>query len=112
MSMPLETQAPLVIVSFTLPSPASGDRLSSMKIEKIREVLHAQPFRPFWIHLADGGRLRVEHEDFVALAPSGRELIVFQRDDSHQVVDVMLVTRLEVKAGNGAGLKKKPSTRT
>ena len=78
-----------------------------MKIGKIREALHAQPFRPFWIHLADGGCLRVAHEDFVALAPTGRESVVFQPDDSHQVVDVMLVTRLEVKARNGSAQTKK-----
>ncbi len=28
-----------------------------MKIEKVRETLHPQPFRPFWIYLADGGRI-------------------------------------------------------
>jgi hypothetical protein len=90
-----------------VPLSTSGSRFSGMKTEKIREALHAQPFRPFWMHFADGGRLRVEHEDFVAVAPSGRELIVFQRDDSHQVVDVMLVTRLKVKSRNGASVKKK-----
>jgi len=51
-----------------------------MKIEKIREVLHAQPFQPFWTHLADGGRVPVKHEDFVAVDPRGRELIVFLPD--------------------------------
>ena len=78
-----------------------------MKFEKIRETLHAKPFRPFWIHLADGGRLPVQHEDFVALDPAGREMIVYHTDSSHQIVDVLLVTRLEVKARNGARQKKK-----
>ena len=78
-----------------------------MKIEKIRETLHARPFRPFWIHLADGGRLPVQHEDFVALDPAEREMIVYQKDSSHQIVDVLLVTRLKVKARNGAHQKKK-----
>ena len=78
-----------------------------MKIEKIRAVLRAEPFRPFWIHLADGGRLAVKHEDFVALEPAGREIIVYQPDNSHQIVDVMLVTRLEFQARNGSHLKKK-----
>jgi len=78
-----------------------------MKIEKIREALHAQPFRPFWVHLADGGRLPVEHEDFVALEPAGREMVVYLPDNSHHIVDMMLVTRLEVKARNGVSLKKK-----
>jgi len=78
-----------------------------MKFDKIRETLHAKPFRPFWIHLADGGRLPVQHEDFVALDPAGREMIVYQADSSHQIVDVLLVTRLEAKAWNGTHQKKK-----
>ena len=49
-----------------------------MKIEEIRKLLHAQPFRAFTIHVADGGRISVRHEDFVALAPTGRETIVYQ----------------------------------
>jgi hypothetical protein len=78
-----------------------------VKIEKIRDVLHAQPFRPFWIHLADGGRIAVDHEDFVALEPAGRELIVYLPNSSHHIVDVLLVTRLEVKSRNGTHQKKR-----
>jgi hypothetical protein len=73
-----------------------------MTITKIREQLHAQPFRPFWFHLADGGRIPVNHEDFVALDPTGTEIIVFLPDGTHQVVAVTLVTRLEVRRRNGA----------
>jgi len=72
-----------------------------MKIGEVRRLLHLQPFRPFIIHVADGGRLKVKHEDFVALAPSGRELIIYLADDSYQVVDVLMVTRLEILAANG-----------
>jgi hypothetical protein len=82
-----------------------------MKIEKVREALHAQPFRPFWVHLADGGKIPVDHEDFVALEPAGREFIVFQKDNSHQIIDVMLVTRLEVRAKNGTHKARSKSSR-
>lgn len=77
-----------------------------MKIEKVREVLHAQPFRPFWIYFADGGRIPVAHEDFVAIDPTGREMLVYLPNGTHQIVEVMLVTRLEMKA-NGAAKKKR-----
>ena len=70
-----------------------------MKIGKIRAALDAQPFRPFFIHVADGERIPVEHEDFVALQPAGREIIVFQKDNSHQIIDFLLVTRLEMQDG-------------
>lgn len=78
-----------------------------MKSDEIRKLLHAQPFRPFIVHAADGGRLLVKHEDYVALAPSGREMLVYRHDkaDDYQGVDIMLVTRLEITARNGA---KKP----
>ena len=78
-----------------------------MNMEKIREALHAQPFRPFRVHLADGGRIPVQHEDFVAVDPNGREMIVFLPDGSHQIANMTLVTRLEVKARNGVHSKKK-----
>jgi len=78
-----------------------------MKIVKIREALHAEPFRPFWIHLANGGRLAVTHKDFVAIEPAGREIIVYQRDNTHQIVDVPMITRLEVASRNGPSARKK-----
>jgi len=50
------------------------------------------------MHLADGREIRVEHQKFLMLSPSGRTVIVYQPDDSHNVIDLLLVTDLEVKA--------------
>jgi hypothetical protein len=36
--------------------------------QRLLELLHAAPFIPFTIHLADGRALRVQHPDFVAVA--------------------------------------------
>ncbi|MBE7499996.1 MAG: hypothetical protein HS113_06730 [Verrucomicrobiales bacterium] len=74
-----------------------------MKADEIRKLLHERPFRPFVVHVADGGRLLVKHEDFVALAPSGREMLVYRHDkpDDYEVVDLLSVTRLEVSTRNG-----------
>jgi hypothetical protein len=58
----------------------------------------ANPFRPFTIHLADGRTLDVPHRDFVSLSPSGRIIIVYQPNDAFNVVDLYLVTDLEIKA--------------
>jgi hypothetical protein len=75
-----------------------------MKADEIRKLLRADPFRPFVVHVADGGRLLVKHEDFFALAPSGREMLIYRHNkpDDYEVVDIMLVTRLEVATRNGA----------
>jgi hypothetical protein len=66
-------------------------------IEKIRELCDAEPFRPFVIHFPDGRRIKVEHPDYVALAPSGRLVSVFQRDDSETLIDLMVVSDVTIK---------------
>jgi hypothetical protein len=57
--------------------------------------------------MADGGRISVEHQHFVALQPSGRELVVYQDDDSPRILDVMLITRLEVNPKSAAAARKR-----
>ena len=78
-----------------------------MTIEKIREVYDAKPFQPFVIHLADGRHIPVKHREFLATAPSGRTIIVYQPDDSHNIIDVLLVTDLEIKANGKSRRQQK-----
>jgi hypothetical protein len=59
------------------------------------------------MHLADGREISVAHREFLASAPSGRTVIVFQPDDSFNIIELLLVTDLEVKAKNGARSKKR-----
>ncbi len=68
-----------------------------MTIEKLRELYDAQLFRPFTIHLADGRDIPVLSREFIATAPSGRTIVVFQPDDRMHIVDLLLVTDLELK---------------
>ena len=71
-----------------------------MTIEKLREVVHANPFVPFTIHLADGRNVPVAHADFVAFSPTGRSACVFHGPaDASSFIDVMLVTTLELRPG-------------
>jgi hypothetical protein len=73
-----------------------------MTTEQFRATLHQQPFRPFAIRMADGRRFQVAHPDFVAQSQSGRTVIVVQPDDSYSVLDLLLMTELEVPAGNSS----------
>ena len=73
-----------------------------MTIEQLRNVYNAQPFQPFVIHLADGRSIPVRHRDFIMPAPSGRTVIVYQPDDSFNIVDLLLVTDLKVGASSSA----------
>jgi hypothetical protein len=72
-----------------------------MTIEQFRATLHQLPFRPFTIRMADGRSLEVAHRDFIAQSPSGRTVIVVQADESYSVLDMLLMSELEVHAANG-----------
>jgi hypothetical protein len=46
----------------------------------------------------------VHHREFIAAAPNGRTLVVFQPDDRMNIIDLLLVTDAEIppsKNGNG-----------
>jgi hypothetical protein len=67
-------------------------------IDQVRRLYDAQPFRPFTMRLADGREFAVRHREFVALAPSGRTLILYQPDVSFGIVDMVFVAHLEIKS--------------
>ncbi len=70
-----------------------------MTIEQLRNAHRARPFQPFTIHLADGRNFHVPHPEFLSHAPSGRTAIVHHADDSFSIIDLLLVTELEVHPG-------------
>ena len=79
-----------------------------MTIEQVRHFYDAQPFKPFVMQLADGRSIPVMHREFMASAPSGRTVTVYQPDDSMNVIDLLLVTDLEIKpAANIPGRRRK-----
>lgn len=69
-----------------------------MTTEALYERHTARPFQPFTIRLGDGQALRVDHPEFLAYAPKGRTAVVYRRDGSFQVIDLLLVTGLDVHA--------------
>jgi hypothetical protein len=74
-----------------------------MTIEQLRAAYQAQPFRPFVLHLADGRRIPVEHREFMLTVPGGRTIAVADQDGAVHVIDLLLVTDLELKpTSNGS----------
>jgi len=80
-----------------------------MTIEQIRNLYDVQPFAPFVMHLADGRQIAVQHREFMATAPSGRAVIVYQPDDSMSIIDLLLVTELEVQPPKSGSRKRRKS---
>ena len=83
-----------------------------MTIDKVRELYDARPFRPFALHSADGREIVVEHPEFMAQAPSGRTIVVYQPNDSFNIVDLLLVTDLRVRSASNGEAKAWIATRS
>ena len=68
-----------------------------MTLEEVRSVVHAAPFQPFDMDLADGSSIRVPHPDFIAIPASGRTVALYKQGArAHTIVDLLLVTRLVI----------------
>jgi hypothetical protein len=78
-----------------------------MTAQEFRSVFEALPFRPFTVQLADGREVAVRHQDYALLSPTGRTLIVYEDDDSFQVLDLMLATGVQVNGKRQRKLRKK-----
>ncbi len=66
-----------------------------MKAESLYEVIHAVPFRPFYLMLADGTRVEVPHPEYIMQPPGARTAIVMGQDESVRILDVALVLGIE-----------------
>jgi hypothetical protein len=78
-----------------------------MTIEQVRRLLHAQPFRPFRINLADGRSVPVRHPQFVAHSPTSRTIAVLETDEAFEIIDLLLVTSLDVGNGSSSNRTRK-----
>lgn len=59
------------------------------------------------MHLADGREIPVSSPEFVLPAPSGRTVVVYQADDSMNIIDLLLITDLEFRTSSNGGPAKR-----
>lgn len=73
-----------------------------MTTERLRGLMHAVPFRPFRIKMADGTAFSIPHPDFLAYNPAGRTCVVLTETDELHILDLLLMTELEVPRSESA----------
>ena len=78
-----------------------------MTIERLRALYEATPFRPFVIHLADGKVISVRSREFMASAPNGRTIVVYEPEDTMNIVDVLMITKLEIEHASNGGRRRR-----
>jgi hypothetical protein len=74
-----------------------------MLVDNFDELWRAQPFIPFWVHTADGRSVMVKSPEFAWHAPAHRIVWIAEGagDARVRMVDLQLVTSLELENGNG-----------
>lgn len=78
-----------------------------MTTEALRKLHQARPFQRFIVRLGDGQSLPVDHPEFLSYSPNSRTMTVYSADGSFEIVDLLLVTGLEVPNGRPARRPKR-----
>ncbi len=67
--------------------------------ERIRQLLHATPFQPFIIRMADGREYRIDHPDFVLAASNDvPQVTIEEPNGSQHYLSVLLMASIEKTA--------------
>lgn len=78
-----------------------------LNISILRELHETRPFVPFTLTLADGRKLTVPHNEFFSFFPSGRSAMLTHGDESFTLIDLLMVTAVDVKGRASAGRRTK-----
>jgi hypothetical protein len=73
-----------------------------MTTEQLRTAHRDTPFRPFTIRMADGRTFSIPHPDFLSISPAGRTVVIYHADGSASIVDLLLMTELELSPPPGS----------
>ena len=66
-----------------------------MTRDAFHAAIHAEPFVPFRVHLANGRTVDVTHPEWILHPPDGRAAVWMNPDGAYRVIDVGLVLELE-----------------
>jgi hypothetical protein len=78
-----------------------------MTTDELHKLHIARPFQSFKIRLGDGQALPVQHPEMLAYAPKHRTATVYRKNGSFEIVDLLLVTGLEVHARRNGSKRNK-----
>ena len=67
-------------------------------LEELRRLIAQRPFTPFFIHMAEGGKVGVPTVDHIALAPNGARVVVFNDEGTTDFLSVLLISRITLDA--------------
>ena len=69
--------------------------------DAVYRTLQARPFRRFSLRLTDGSLVAVPHPEFILLTQGGRTAVVNTEGEDFRILDLSLVTAIEVESPSG-----------
>jgi hypothetical protein len=74
--------------------------------QRVRDFVHAIPFKPFVIRTADGKQYRINHPDFIAVGgPTTPNIYIEDLDGNATFLSALLIT--SVATVNGKPLRRR-----
>jgi len=70
--------------------------------QQLKAARKAMPFCPFTVLMADGRSFHVPHPDFLFMSPTGRTVIIYQEDDEFSILDLPLMTEIQMAQPAGS----------
>jgi hypothetical protein len=62
----------------------------------VQKAMAQKPFRPFSVRLTDGELVEIKGEHTAAVHPKGKTMIVFEADGGYRIIDLALITGLQM----------------
>lgn len=78
-----------------------------MTSDQIRKLQKAQPFVAFDLNLTDGRRVGVDHPENIMISQNGRTAGVAVPDGTIEIIDILLITSVKPRPGNGAPRRRR-----
>ncbi len=78
--------------------------MGCMIVDEIRELLHAEPFRPIRIVLGNQQSFIVTHTDYLMVSPDGQTVVLYDEQGRFRIVNasqIRLVEPLEASSSKG-----------
>jgi len=69
-----------------------------MNIERLLELIHANPFVRFFILLPNGEKMRIPHQDYIWVHPDRRTVIAVGENGQTRYLNHQLILGVELEA--------------
>ncbi len=63
---------------------------------QVREVIQAQPFRPFIVRLADGRNYQIDHPELAMLGPGNMDMLFVSGDEAIHLIYVPQIVEIQI----------------